>query len=118
LFVLAAPLAACLLHAFLLQWLRLPLLQFAVCLFLFSAARPAALQNWTRPLKGPHSLFISARNDNYFSDMVQWDNRASYLESVRRTAASGCAAVGIDIGENQLEYPFQALLRQRNPAVR
>jgi len=26
--------------------------------------------------------------------------------------------VGIDIARNQLEYPFQALLRERNPAVR
>jgi hypothetical protein len=26
--------------------------------------------------------------------------------------------VGIDIGQNQLEYPFQALVRERNPAVR
>ena len=113
LFVLAAPLAA-----LLLQSLRLPVLQLAVCLFLFSAARPAALENWTRPLKGPHSLFVTVRNDNYFSDMGQWNNRASYLESVARTAASGCQTVGIDISENQLEYPFQALLRQRNPAVR
>jgi hypothetical protein len=113
LFVLAAPLAACLL-----QRLRLAVLQVAICLFLVSAARPALLENWTRPLKGPHSLFATARNDNYFSDMVQWNNRASYLESVRRTAESGCQTVGIDISENQLEYPFQALLRQCNPAVR
>jgi len=113
LFVLAAPLAA-----WLLQSLRLAAPQLVVCLFLASAARPAVLENWTRPLKGPHSLFATARNDNYFSDMVQWNNRASYLESVRRTAESGCRTVGIDIGENQLEYPFQALLRQRNRQVR
>ena len=113
LFVLAAPLAA-----LLLQSLRLPLMQFAVCLFLLTAARPAALENWTRPLKGPRSLFVTARNDNYFSDMAQWNNRASYLEAVGRTAASGCRMVGIDISENQLEYPFQALLRQRDPLVR
>lgn len=113
LFVLAMPLAACLL-----PFLRVAVLQFAVCLFLFSAARPAVLENWTRPLKGPHSLFVTARNDNYFSDMVQWNNRLSYLESVERTNASRCQTVGIDISENQLEYPFQALLRQRNPEVR
>ena len=81
-------------------------------------ARPALFQNWTRPLKGPNSLFITARDDNYFSDMGQWNNHASYLESVDRTARSGCTQVGLDISENQLEYPFQALLRQRNPKVR
>ena len=112
LFVLAAPLVA-----YLLQSLRLAVLQLAVCLLLFSAARPALVENWTRPLHGPHSLFSTARNGNYFADMSQWNNRASYLESVARTAASGCGTVGIDISENQLEYPFQALLRERNPSV-
>jgi hypothetical protein len=89
-----------------------------VCLFLVNNARPAMFENWTRPLKGPRSLFVTARDDNYFSDMSQWNNRASYLESVDRTARSGCLLVGIDITENQLEYPFQALLRERNPQVR
>jgi hypothetical protein len=50
--------------------------------------------------------------------MVQWNNRASYREAVAQVAAGGCTNVGIDITENQLEYPFQALLRERNPAVR
>ena len=50
--------------------------------------------------------------------MGQWNNRASYLESVDRTARSGCTEIGLDISENQLEYPFQALLRERNPRVR
>jgi hypothetical protein len=89
-----------------------------VCLFLVSNARLPLLQNWTRPLEGPNSLFATSRDDNYFRDMVQWDNHASYLPAVDLTARSGCTAVGIDIGQNQLEYPFQALLRERNPAVR
>ena len=33
-------------------------------------------------------------------------------------ARSGCTRIGLDISENQLEYPFQALLRERNPKVR
>jgi hypothetical protein len=37
---------------------------------------------------------------------------------VERTARSGCLRVGIDINDNQLEYPFQALLRERLAAVR
>jgi hypothetical protein len=49
--------------------------------------------------------------------MGQWNNHASYLESVDRTARSGCTEVGLDISENQLEYPFQVLLRERNPRV-
>lgn len=113
LFILAAPLAA-----FLLQSIRPVVVPIAICLYLISGARLALFENWTRPLKGPHSLFATARDDSYFRDMVQWNNRASYLESVGRTARSGCATVGIDISENQLEYPFQALLRERHPAVR
>ncbi len=114
LFVLAAPLAAYFLSA-------LPysaICTIAVCLFLAANARLPLFENWTRPLKGPHSLFVTSRADNYFNDMGQWNNRASYLEAVDRVAHSGCTYVGIDITENQLEYPFQALLLERNPNVR
>jgi hypothetical protein len=112
-FVLSAPVAA-----LLLEWVRPRSLAPLACLFLLSTARLPALQNWTRPLQGPASLFRTARDDNYFNDMVQWDNRASYLEAVGRVAASGCDTVRIDIRYNTLEYPFQALLRERNPRVR
>jgi hypothetical protein len=112
LFIAAAPLAGWLLQQSRPLWLTLP-----VCLFLLSGARNAALQNWTRPLKGPNSLWTSRRDDDYFRDMAQWNNRASYLESVDAVARSGCTLVGIDISENQLEYPFQALLRERRPGV-
>jgi len=89
-----------------------------VCYFLADTGRRPALENWTRPLKGSRSLLATARDDNYFSDMVQWSNPASYLEAVDRTARSGCRIVGLDISQNQLEYPFQALLLERNPNVR
>ncbi len=112
LFVLGAPLAAYLLDRLRPRWI--PAL---VCLMLVSGARLPAIENWTRPLKGPHSLLRTARNDNYFSDMGQWNNRASYLEAVDAAARSGCELVGIDSSENQLEYPFMALLRERVPAV-
>ncbi len=113
LFVLGAPLAA-----FLVEKLRYPAAAVVLALFLANNARPALFENWTRPLKGPHSLWATARDDDYFRDMGQWNNRASYLESVDRTARSGCTEIGLDISENQLEYPFQALLRERNPRVR
>jgi hypothetical protein len=102
----------------LLEALRPAALALVVCLFLLSTARLPLLQNWTRPLTGPHSLFVTTRDDNYFRDMTQWNNRDSYLTAVDLTARSGCSTVGIDINRNQLEYPFQALLRERNPAVR
>jgi hypothetical protein len=113
LFALAAPLAG----AFL-ETIRPAIVPMVVCVFLLVNTRLPLLHNWTRPLTGAHSLLRTARDDNYFRDMGQWDNRASYLSTVDLTARSGCTTVGIDIARNQLEYPFQALLRERNPAVR
>jgi hypothetical protein len=60
---------------------------------------------------------VTRREDNYFSDMSQWNNRGSYLQAVEMTVRSGCSRVGIDISENQLEYPFQALVREHDPQV-
>jgi hypothetical protein len=96
----------------------LTLLTVLVCYFLVDTGRRPALENWTRPLRGPRSLWVTARDDNYFSDMVQWGKGISYREAVDRTARSGCRLVGLDISQNQLEYPFQALLLERNPDVR
>jgi len=113
LFVLGAPLAARLFER-----LRYPALQAIVCLFLLNNARPYLLENWTRPLKGPHRLQATSREMNYFSDMTQWTNRDSYLEAVRLTAATSCDVVGTDITYNHVEYPFLALVKQLNPRVR
>lgn len=111
LFVLAAPLGGRLLEA-----IRPACLALAPCLFLVSVARLPALENWTRPLTGPSSLFRTSREENYFRDMVQWNNKAQYREAVER--AAGCDLVTIDISRNQVEYPVQAMLRARNPRVR
>src|ERR1017187_8893672 len=64
LFVLGAPLAG-----LLVEKLRYPAVALILALFLVNNARPALFENWTRPLKGPRSLFATARDDNYFSDM-------------------------------------------------
>jgi len=60
----------------------------------------------------------TSRERNYFNDMAQWHNRDAYLAAADRVAATGCDLVGSDINRNQLEYPFQALLRARNSKVR
>jgi hypothetical protein len=112
LFILAAPLGAALLDRLRPWWLAVP-----ICLLLLDGARRPLFDNWTRPLRGSHTLFATTRDEAYFNDMVQWNNRASYLEAVDRVARSGCATVEIDISHNQLEYPFQVLLRERNPHV-
>jgi hypothetical protein len=112
LFVAAMPMAAWLVERWRPAWLAAVL-----CAFLLSGARLPLFENWTRPLRGPNNLWTSRRDDDYFRDMGQWNNRASYGEAVERVAGSGCDRVGIDITENQLEYPFQALLRERRPAV-
>lgn len=113
LFVLAAPLMARLLAGS-----QAVVVQILVCVFLVDGSRLPLLENWTRPLRGPASLFREPRDLQYFNDMTQWNNRGLYIDAVDRIAATGCSTVGIDITQNQLEYPFQALLIQRNPSVR
>lgn len=75
------------------------------------------IENWTRPLKGPHSLLHQPREDAYFNDMVQWNNRADIIAAANETAASGCTRVGMDIKLNHVEYPFQALILARKPST-
>lgn len=92
--------------------------QVALGLFLLNNARPALLENWVRPLKGPNSVLSVPRDRQYFSDLSQWHNRDAFLGTVEILARSKCGTVGIDISRLQIEYPIEALLRERNPEVR
>ena len=112
LFVLGSPLVG-----LALEKLRPAALQAVACLFLLNNARPYLFENWVRPWKGPNSIWKTTRDRQYFNDMSQWGNRASYEGAVAAVQESGCNRVGIDISRFQLEYPFQALLRERNPGV-
>ena len=112
LFVLASPLAAALEEI-----LTPTVLQLAACLLLLDSARLPTLENWVRPLRGPSSIFRSSRDSRYFADMKTWDNAASYFETVRVLGSRHCGLIGVDITDFQLEYPLQALLRERNPNV-
>ena len=112
LFVLGAPMAG-----LAIERLRPVAVQVILAVFLVNNARPYLFENWIRPWKGPHSIWKVARDDQYFSDMNTWHNRESFLRSVELMQRSGCHLVGIDINRFQLEYPFQALLRERDPNV-
>lgn len=112
LFVLGAPLAG--------FWAeRIPrvVLQGLLVLFFLNGARLPLFENWTRRLTGENSILRTERDANYFNDMSQWNNRASYLQSVELLAGSACRRVGIDANILQLEYPLQALLLERVPDV-
>jgi hypothetical protein len=50
--------------------------------------------------------------------MGQWANRDSYFRAVEVTLRSGCNEIGIDVTYLHLEYPFQALVRERNAQAR
>ena len=113
LFVAGMPLVAVMLDRIAPRWVGLVL-----CLFLLNAARPYLFENWVRPLRGENSILRVPREDAYFNDMKQWGNRDLYRQAVDRVAASGCRAVGIDNSLYQLEYPLEALLRERAPEVR
>ena len=78
----------------------------------------------TRGRGRAHEQFdIPLRRDGGIQDLLDEAGRADrrfdavICESVDRVARSGCDLVGIDISQNTLEYPFQALLRERRPGV-
>ena len=48
----------------------------------------------------------------------QWTMKLRTYGAADLVARSGCRDVGTDISRNQLEYPFQALVLQRNPNIR
>ncbi len=95
--------------------------QLLLCLFLLSTARRPATENWVRPLKGPRSVFRVSRDDQYFADMTQWNNRATYIRTIQLLTSLGtkpaCHIIGIDASGYPLEYPLMALLRERIPGV-
>jgi hypothetical protein len=110
LFVMGAPLVST---------IRPLWIQAALCIFLLDSARRPALENWVRPLKGPHSVLTTPRDIQYFADMTQWrDDWTAYGASAAEIEKSKCAVIGIDIANFQLEYPLQALLREWNPQIK
>jgi len=113
LFILASPLAGMLLAA-----IRPAPVTVLLCLFLLSGARLPLLKNWARPLMGSHAVFTTPRDEQYYMDMLPLNDRPWQLQAIDATARSGCDSVGLDVRGDDAEYPFQALLRARNPAVR
>ncbi len=120
LFVAGAPLAGAALDTAFARIASVPRLlgQGALCLFLLSTARLPALENWTRPLRGAASVLRVSREQQYFSDMVQWGNRSTYVNTLHLLDTSPCRIYGLDITNLPLEYPLQALLRKRQPGAR
>ncbi len=98
-----------------LERVRWEAMQILVCLFLMSNARLPLLENWVRPLRGPNNIFRAGRNDQYFADLKQFDNRPEIEAAAAAAGASGCSNIGIDTNKFQVEYPLIALVRQRNP---
>lgn len=98
--------------------IRPKLLQLALVVLLLDTAKPYLLENWVRPLKGPNSILRTTRDSQYFNDLHLWNIEAKTRDQVESAATSGCSFIGIDINDLQLEYPFEALLRERSPQAR
>ena len=49
--------------------------------------------------------------------MTAWHNKQEYLQAVQLTKAANCKRVGIDNEYLQMEYPYQALLREWDRSV-
>jgi hypothetical protein len=96
---------------------RFFVVQIVLCLFLLSTARLPVMQNWTRPLRGPASILRVPRDQQYFADMVQWGNRATYEAALGVLSKNHCGTIGLDITNLPLEYPLMALMRERRPQI-
>jgi hypothetical protein len=111
LFVLGAPLASVFT-----EWrFGRSVLPMVLALLLLNQAKHPVLDNWVRPLRGPRSVLHTPPEDEYFSDMTQWNNMETYKRTVERLARTSCRTIGLDINNLQLEYPLQALLREKHP---
>lgn len=109
LFVLAAPLAF---------RVRPAWLQVVLCLALLDGARRPVLDNWVRPLRGPKSVLAVPRDQQYFADMTQWrETWPAYEEAISALRNDRCNLVAVDITRFQLEYPLEAMVRERRPEV-
>ena len=113
LFILGSPLAGMLVAK-----IRPAPVAVLVCLFLLDGVRLPLLKNWSRPLMGPQRVFITPRDEQYFMDMLPLNDRTWELRAMELTVRSACDSVGLDVSGDQAEYPFQALLRARNPKSR
>jgi len=89
-------------------------MQVALCVFLLSNATFRVRKNWVRPLKGPRSVLHVSREMQYFADMTQWKTGV-LSEDVDLLARSHAIRWHRHYGF-QLEYPLQALLRERKSA--
>lgn len=98
--------------------IRPKILQLALVLLLLDTAKPYLFENWVRPLKGSNSILRASRDSQYFNDLHLWNMEAKTLGQVDAAARSGCSLIGIDINGLQIEYPFEVLLRERNPEVK
>jgi hypothetical protein len=113
LFVLAAPLAGFAAEG---RKRAAAVFTLAMCVWLVAGARLPLLENWTRPLRGPRSVFHTPREAQYFTDMTQWHNAPAYHEAAQILSHTNCATIGIDSTNLQLEYPLMVLVRARRPA--
>jgi len=111
LFVLGSPLASVFTEWRFGRWV----LPMVLALLLLNQAKHPVLDNWVRPLRGPRSVLHTSREDQYFSDMTQWNNTDTYKRTVELLTRTPCRVIGLDINSLQLEYPLQALLREKHP---
>ncbi len=108
LFVLASPIAGVLGEK-----IRPPILQALLCLFLLNNARQYLFENWVRPLKGSNSLLRTSRDENYFSDMSQWNNRETYFEAADAIAAVDPFAKNPSLLESSTSTTCNSNIRSR-----
>jgi hypothetical protein len=112
LFVLASPFVAAVLFKRLNEKVIV-----TIAFALLLSALPWVFLNSTRPLMGDQSIRKHTRLDHYFNDRPEW--RDAFLGAAYFLKANNCGQIGLDIGQNDWEYPFWPLLNpDANNAIR
>ncbi|MCE1254418.1 MAG: hypothetical protein LWX83_12830 [Anaerolineae bacterium] len=109
LFMLFAPIAA----AFLLRN-KQPFTPYLVLLLLLASVLPLFFNN-SRPADPLNPLWQEPRSQQYF--IRRPDLETPFRQITSDITGSGCHEVGLDFNEDTWEYPFWALLREKNYPV-
>ena len=113
LFVLAAPVAGAGLEK-----LRPVALQWLLCLFLLNNSRTASCSRTGCVRCVARTAFLGPpRRRVFFRPGPVAQQEAPYMAVVEALSKTSCEDVAIDADDFQLEYPFQALLREARPGV-
>ncbi len=90
------------------KWGRHKMIDYLM-LFLIVLSIPWVFKNQSRPLIGDDSILKRSRMEQYFSNRP--DLEESYMNSLLLLKDEACNRIGLEIGQDHMEYPIWILLK-------